>query len=156
VKARRHRPHHIIEIEDIDVVIHDDNVFRVQLCTESSHDGHLRLAVRCLFYRDKCDESTACRMGNMDIAYIGNIAPQSIQDLPLAGDAGHKDMIFGHARRDALIHSVGATQVALGDKTFWCAWIGSDAGEFPERAFWLVSPAKNLPFNHDLGAGWVL
>src|SRR5262249_27151807 len=143
-------------IEDIDVVIHDDNVFRVQLCTESSHDGHLRLAVRCLFYRDKCDESTACRMGNMDIAYIGNIAPQSIQDLPLAGDAGHKDMHFGHARRDVFNHGGGAHPDALGDEKILCAAIGGVAGEFSKRAFWFVYTGNNPALDHDPSAGWDL
>src|SRR5712691_1904017 len=42
--ARGERPHDVVDVEDIDVIVHDDDVFRVLLGAERGHNRHLRLA----------------------------------------------------------------------------------------------------------------
>src|ERR1035437_1857942 len=72
--AGRYRPHHIVEVEDINVVINNDDVFGIKLGAEGGDDRHLRLTIARLLHRHESHERAAGRMRDVHIAHIRQVA----------------------------------------------------------------------------------
>ena len=106
--ARGEGPHHVIDVEDIDVIVHDDHVFRVLLGAERGHDRHLRLTFGDLLHRDEGHESAARGVRHVHRPHVGQIAAQRVEDLAFPGDAGNQDVIPRHPRGDDVKHGVAS------------------------------------------------
>src|SRR5262245_14743966 len=151
--ARRDRPHHIVDVEDIDVIVDDDDIFRVLLGAERGHDCQLRLAFGDLLHGNERHERAARRVRHVHRAHVGQIAPQRVEDFTFASDAGHQDVVARHAGGDAVEDGVAAHANAMGDEDVLRAAVGGIAGEFAERAFRLVHVGEDFALDDDLGAG---
>src|SRR6266436_4935492 len=95
--ARGERPHDVVDVEDIDVIVHDDDVFRVLLGAERGHNRHLRLAFGDLLHRNEGHERAARGMRHVHGAHVGEVAAQRVENFAFPRDARNQDMIPGHS-----------------------------------------------------------
>src|SRR5262249_62314586 len=106
-----------------------------------------------LLHGDERHESAAGRVRHMHGAYVRQVAPQRVEDLAFAGDAGNQDVIPRHARGDAMEDGVAAHANPVCDEHILRAAVGGVTGELAERTFRLVHVGQDFAFDDDLGAG---
>ena len=151
--TRGDRPHHVVHVEDVDVVVDDDNVFRIELGAERGHDRHLRLAFGNLLHGNDRHESAAGLVRDVHRADIRQVAAKRILDFTFAGDARNQDMVFRHARRHTMEDGVTPHADPMRDKNVLRAAIGGVAGKFAERTFRLSYAGENFTLDNDFSAG---
>jgi hypothetical protein len=93
--ACRDGPHHVREVEDVDVLVDDDHAFAVRLGTEGGHDRLLRLALGGFSHLNDRHEGTTGDCRNVHGNDIGQVAAQRVEDLAFAGNAADQDVIRG-------------------------------------------------------------
>ncbi len=151
--ARRHRPHDVVGVEDVDVVVHHDDVLGVELGAERSHDRDLRFAVGNLLHRDIGGEGAAAGVRDVHRAHVRQVAPERVEHLALARDARDENVVLRHAGGDTLEHRVAPHAHAVRHEHVLRAAVGRIACELAERALGLARLRQDLALDHDLGAG---
>ena len=95
--ARCDRPHDVVHVEDVDVLVDDDHVLGVKLGAQRGHDRLLRLALRRFLHFYDGEERAARAVGHMDVHNVGLVAAQCVEDFAFARHAGDEDMVLRHA-----------------------------------------------------------
>ncbi len=149
LEARCDGPENLFLIKNIDVFIHDHHMLREQIAAEDGHSHIPRLALGLLIDGNEVMESSAPRVGAVDVLDRRARALGNAKDIGLFRHGGHQ-AVFGRARGDGLIDRVSPVRHGLELDHGPRSLPHGVSGEFAKRALFRARVGQDLSFEDDL------
>ena len=152
LKAIRHRPEHLLFVEDVDILVDDDHVFQQHIRGEGGADRVLRLTRRTLGNRNIGVKTTVAGNRHADVFRRRHGLAHGFEQRGFARYRTHQ-LVFRIARVNVLENVIFPVRDRGDFDDLAIVFRNGVAGEFAERSLLAPNVGENLAFDHHLRVG---